>query len=130
VARRFIVYREARARGRAERRVRLREPDGRESVLDRAVLRSAIAEAAVGLGPAVDVEAVYREMLGSLYDGITRDEIAKSAVLAARARMEREPEYTYLAARLLLVRVYAEALDTSVALHEMERIYGARFERY
>ncbi len=130
VARRFIVYREARTRGRAERRVRIREADGRESVLDRAVLRSAISEAAAGLGAAVDVEAVYREMLASLYDGVSREEIGRAAVLAARARTEREPEYAYLAARLLLTQVYAEALGAPVALHEMERLYGARFKAY
>jgi len=130
VARRFIVYREARARGRAERRIRIREADGRESVLDRAVLRSAIAEAAAGLGAAVDVEAVYREMLAGLYDGVSREEIGKAAVLAARARTEREPEYAYLAARLLLTQVYAEALGAPVALYEMERLYGARFDAY
>jgi ribonucleoside-diphosphate reductase alpha chain len=130
VARRFIVYREARARGRAERRVRIREADGRESVLDRAVLRSAIAEAAAGLGGRVDVEAVYRDMLAALYDGVSREEIAKAAVLAARARTEREPEYAHLAARLLLAQLYSEALAAPVALHEMERLYGKRFESY
>ncbi len=130
VARRFIVYREARARGRAERRIRLREANGRESVLDRAVLRSMISEAAAGLGPVIDVEAVYREMLAGMYDGVTREEIAKGAVLAARARTEREPEYAYLAARLLLTQVYSEALGAPVSLHEMERLYGERFESY
>ncbi|HVH13033.1 MAG TPA: ribonucleoside-diphosphate reductase subunit alpha, partial [Longimicrobium sp.] len=130
VARRFIVYREARARGRAERRIRIRETDGRQSVLDRAVLRSAIAEAAAGLGPAVDVEGVYREMVAGLYDGVSREEIGKAAVMAARARTEREPEYAYLAARLMLAQVYAEALGAPVALHEMERLYGARFGAY
>ena len=130
VARRFIVYREARARGRAERRIRLRESNGRESVLDRAVLRSMIAEAAAGLGEAVDVEGVYREMLAGLYDGVSREEIAKGAVLAARARTERAPEYAYLAARLLLTQVYSEALNAPVSLHEMGHLYRERFEVY
>jgi ribonucleoside-diphosphate reductase alpha chain len=129
VARRFIVYREARARGRAERRIRLRETNGRESVLDRAVLRAMIAEAAAGLGE-VDVEGVYREMLAGLYDGVSREEIARGAVLAARARTERAPEYAYLTARLLLLQVYSEALDAPVSLHEMGHLYRERFERY
>ena len=130
VARRFIVYREARARGRAERRIRLREANGGESVMDRAVLRSMIAEAAAGLGEAVDVDGVYRDMLAGLYDGVPREEIAKAAVLAARGRTEREPEYAYLAARLLLIQVYSEALGAPVSLHEMDRLYEERFEAY
>ncbi|MDR0788093.1 MAG: ribonucleoside-diphosphate reductase subunit alpha [Gemmatimonadota bacterium] len=130
VARRFIVYREARARGRAERRIRLKEADGRELMLDRAVLRAAIAEAASGLGPAVDVEAVYREMVAGLYDGITREEISKAGVMAARARTEREPEYAWLAARLMLIQLYTEALGTPVSLRDMELRYPGSFEGY
>lgn len=130
VARRFIVYRETRARGRAERRIRLTEADGRETVLDRAVLRSLIAEAADGLGSVVDVDEIYEDMLRGLYDGVSREEIAKAAVLAARARTEREPEYSYLAARLLLVQIYSEGLSTPVSLPEMERLYPEQFETY
>ena len=130
VARRFIVYREARARGRAERRVRLRDADGREAVLDRAVLRSLIVEAAAGLGPAIDVDSVYGEMVAGLYDGVSREEIAKSAIFAARSRTELEPAYTYLAARLLLIQMYGEAIGAPVALHDMERLYTQRFRDY
>ena len=60
-------------------------------------------------------------MLAGLYDGISREEIGKAAVLAARARTEREPEYAHLAARLLLVQMYGEALGGHRSLHEMER---------
>jgi ribonucleoside-diphosphate reductase alpha chain len=130
VARRFIVYREARARSRAERRVRIREADGHETVLERAVLRSQIAEAAAGLGAAIDVDGVYHNLLASLYDGVTRPEIAAAAVLAARARTEQEPEYSSLAARLRLAQMYLEALGNTVGLREMEQLYADRFEAY
>jgi ribonucleoside-diphosphate reductase alpha chain len=130
VARRFIVYREARARSRAERRVRIREADGHETVLERAVLRSQIAEAAAGLGAAIDVDGVYHDLLASLYDGVTRPEIAAAAVLAARARTEQEPEYSSLAARLRLAQMYLEALGNTVGLREMEQLYADRFEAY
>src|SRR5690606_19232439 len=89
-----------------------------------------IAEAAAGLGEAIDVEGVYSETLAGLYDGVSREEIAKGAVLAARARTEREPEYANLAARLRLIQVYSEALGEPVSLHEMERLYAERFEGY
>lgn len=130
VARRYVLYREARARARAMGSIRVREADGRESLLDRAPLRAMIEEAAAGLGDAVDVEGVYRDLLAALYDGVTRKEIGRAAVMAARARTEREPEYAYLAARLLLTQLYAEALAAPVALHEMARLYSERFEAY
>src|SRR5690606_14146576 len=130
VARRYVLYREARARARAMGSIRVREADGRESLLDRAPLRAMIEEAAAGLGDAVDVEGVYRDLLAALYDGVTRKEIGRAAVMAARARTEREPEYAYLAARLLLTQLYAEALAAPVALQEMARLYSERFEAY
>ena len=36
----------------------------------------------------------------------------------------------YLAARLLLIQVYSEALGAPVSLHEMDRLYEERFEAY
>ena len=57
-----------------------------------------------------------------------RDEPPKAFEI--RRRTEREPEYAYLAARLLLTQLYAEALAAPVALQEMARLYSERFEAY
>ncbi|MHB1168437.1 MAG: ATP cone domain-containing protein, partial [Longimicrobiales bacterium] len=130
VARRYILYREARAQRRQGKRLRLREANGAESILSGAVLRSTIAEAARGLGEGVDVERVYRETLASVYDGITRTELSRAAILAARSHIEEQPEYTYLAARLLLEQLYAEALERPVAASEMEQLYAESFPTY
>jgi len=134
VARRFILYREARAHRRAavggRTRIRIREADGQLSVLQPAVLRAIVVDAAHGLGSAVDVDGVYRETLASLYDGVTRDEINKALVLAARARTDREPEYAQLAARLRLDDMYAEAIGRPVTRRDMTAAYEKSFADY
>ncbi len=130
VARRYILYREARAHRRRGPRLRLRNAGGGTSVLEAGVLRSALHDAARGLGPEVDVEAVYSETIAVVYDGISAAELATASILAARSRIERAPEYTYLAARLLLAEVYAEALGRRVTRHEMRRFYVTEFSRY
>jgi len=130
VARRYILYREARAQRRQGQQLRIREITGGESILSAAVLRSAIAGAARGLGDAVDVERVYRETLASVYDGITRLELSRASILAARSHIEEQPEYTYLAARLLLDQLYSEALERPVAGGEAEQLYAERFVAY
>src|SRR5215218_5185026 len=48
VARRYILYREARARRREEKALRLRDADGQEVLLNLALLRSWITEACAG----------------------------------------------------------------------------------
>jgi ribonucleoside-diphosphate reductase alpha chain len=132
VARRYIVYRDARAQRRQghEPRLRLRNADGTTSVLEAAVLRSTMLDAARDLGPDVDADAVYRETIAAVYDGISRSELTKAAILATRSRIERAPEYTYLAARLLLADVYAEAIGRPVNRQEMRRLYASEFGAY
>jgi ribonucleoside-diphosphate reductase alpha chain len=130
VARRFILYREARAARRGGPRLRVRDADGRESVLEAALLRRDIAEAAEGLTPAVDPAGIAADTLAAAYDGMTHGEIAAAAVLAARARVEQAPEYGTLAARLRLRELYAEALGAPAAFGEMPARYAQRFAGY
>lgn len=87
VARRFILYRDARAQRRkgGRIRIRVRRADGRDTLLEGSVLHARIREAAADLGAFVDVEAVYAETLSTLYDGIAPAEVSKAAVMAARA---------------------------------------------
>ncbi len=134
VARRFILYREARtlrrttARGTA--RIRIREADGTHSILEPALLRATIADAAIGLGEAVDINTIHNESLATIYDGISRNELRKALVLSARGRTDREPEYAQLAARLLLNDVYAESIGKSVSYRDMETLYRDQFNEY
>ena len=130
VARRYIVYREARAQRRQGVRLRIGNASGGMSVLEASVLRSEILDAARGLGDEIDADAVYRETVAVVYDGITRAELSKASILAARSRIERAPEYTYLAARLLLIDMYAEALGRTVDRQDMRRLYASEFAAY
>src|SRR5690606_32345913 len=45
-----------------------------------------------------------------LYDGITQDDLSLAPIMAARTLIEQEPNYAYVAARLLLDRLRREAL--------------------
>ncbi len=129
VARRYILYREARAARRAGPRIRLRAADGRVSFLAGSVLRNDLAEAASGL-IGVDVDAVYRETLTDLYDGMTPAQLADAAILVARAKVEREPAYSHLAARLRLQHHYTEILGPGVRLANAASAYRGRFRAY
>ena len=130
VARRFILYRNARAERRRGPRLRIRELDGRESLLEGSVLRGLIAEAAEGLTPAVNPVVVADEALASSYDGVTRIEVGTSAIMAARSRIEQAPEYATLAARLLLGNLYGEVIGRGVTYGEMRTLYGTHFPGY
>ena len=50
--------------------------------------------------------------LKDLYDGVPMDEVRKGVVLAARTLIEKDPQYSYVTARLLLDALRFEALGT------------------
>lgn len=132
VARRYILYREARAEERRARVLHYMRADGTEAELDHDALRQRIVDACVGLdGDAHALAApVFAEAIGSVYNGIGEAEITQAIILAARSRIERDPAYTYVAARLLLTALYAESFGTPTALADATIAYQEYLPRY
>ncbi|ESQ14448.1 MAG: ribonucleoside-diphosphate reductase subunit alpha [Thiohalocapsa sp. PB-PSB1] len=120
VARDYVLYREARARERAERAalaapaeqhcLNVRLGDGSLRPLDTDRLARLVDEAARDLD-AVDPKAILEDSLRNLFDGVKEADVGQSLVLSARALIEREPAYSQAAARLLLDTLRREALS-------------------
>lgn len=136
VARAYVLYREERARIRAERAARERAApapvlhvvdDGVRRPLDLAALDALLAAACDGLGADVDRGAIREAVLRDLYDGVPMEEVRKSLVLAARALIERDPAYSYVTARLLLHNIRLEVLGEEVSQADMQARYAAAF---
>jgi len=130
VARRYIIYREARARRREEAALRLIDADGTEVLLNLALLRSWIAEACAGYEDRVSAKAIAEEVLGGLHSGAALADLERSIVLAARTRIEIDPAYSFVAARGLLRGLYAEALGRRVGIDEAQVAYPLAFAGY
>ncbi|MEQ8661794.1 MAG: ATP cone domain-containing protein, partial [Gammaproteobacteria bacterium] len=112
VARSYVLYREERARERkaveATRQPAARSstitvtlPDGSKAPLDENRLHKVVEEACTDI-PAADGAAIIGETLRQLFDGVAEVDVARAATMSARTFIERDPEYTYVAARLLL----------------------------
>ena len=120
VARAYVLYREEHARMRREKAtedggsgtpvLQVRGSDGVLKPLDEARLSRLVEEACAGL-EGVSPEPVLAETRRNLYDGISGDELSLALVMSARALVEREPNYTFVSARLLLDRLRGEALS-------------------
>ncbi|OGA20701.1 MAG: ribonucleoside-diphosphate reductase subunit alpha, partial [Betaproteobacteria bacterium RIFCSPLOWO2_02_FULL_67_19] len=138
VARAYVLYREERAKARAHEKAG-REPSARPAVLqvldasgerrplEVAALRRLLESACVGLerdtSPAQILEATLRD----LYDGVPAEEVRKSAILAARALIEKDPAYSYVTARLLLHTIRLEVLGEDVPQEAMQARYATAF---
>ncbi len=120
VARAYVLYREARARERAARQAQAAadeqaapglawvRADGTRAPLDEAALVARLEEACQGLEGA-SAARVASEAMKGLYDGIPEDELDQALLLAARGLIEQDPDYDFVAARLLLARLRREA---------------------
>jgi ribonucleoside-diphosphate reductase alpha chain len=134
VARAYVLYREERARARAQEKVARKDEihvvdAGQRRPLDRERLRRAVAAACEGLAEA-SPEPILETTLRDLYDGVPMDEVRKSAVLAARALIEKDPCYSYVTARLLLDIVRLEVLGQEASHAEMQARYSQYFPQF
>ncbi len=133
VARAYVLYREERAKLRAQEkaartndaRVHVVE-NGQRRPIDRDALQRLVVAACEGLADALS-EPILEATLRDLYDGVPMDEVRKSAVLAARALIEKDPAYSYVTARLLLNIIRLEVLGEEASQGDMETRYAAYF---
>ena len=121
VARAYVLYREDRARKRAEETaaqasettqsaIHVTLADGSRARLDNKRLELIVDEACAGLD-GVSPAPVLAETQRNLYDGISQDELALASIMAARTLVEQEPNYAYVSARLLLDKLRGEVLS-------------------
>ncbi|AEG94566.1 ribonucleoside-diphosphate reductase subunit alpha [Ramlibacter tataouinensis] len=135
VARAYVLYRERRAQERAKQQ----QPeapaapvfhvlDGGERVpLDLGRLKGLIEAACAGLGADVKPDPIAAETMRNLYDGVPIDEVYKASILAARTLIEKDPDYTYATARLLLHTIFKEVLGRDIEPAEMAASYADYF---
>ncbi|WP_295532171.1 ribonucleoside-diphosphate reductase subunit alpha [uncultured Pseudacidovorax sp.] len=139
VARAYVLYRERRAQERSKQveqtataaAPQLHVLDGGERVpLDMGALQSLLQSACVGLGDGVKAEPIVAETMRNLYDGVPLDEVYKASILAARTLIEKDPDYTYATARLLLHTIVKEVLGRETAQAEMGAAYADYFPQF
>lgn len=116
VARDYVLYREQRRQVRDSQeteikpgQIRVKLTDGSMIPLDEARLKTVITEACQNLEN-VSPETLFADTKSNLFDGLTRQDLARATVMSARQAVETEPNYTYVAARLLLDDLRAEGL--------------------
>jgi ribonucleoside-diphosphate reductase alpha chain len=135
VARAYVLYRERRTQERAQVKVEkapatptLHVLDGGQRVaLDLQNLHNLIENACAGLGADVKADPIVAETMRNLYDGVPMEEVYKASILASRTLIEKEPDYTYATARLLMHTIAKEVLGKEVTQAEMSEEYANNF---
>ncbi len=143
IARSYVIYRAERSRMREQKQetespkeaeISVTFEDGHQGPLDTARLRTVIDEACEGLSD-VSADAIYNETLKNLYPGVKMEDVRTSLVMTARTMVEKDPNYSYVTARLLMDTLRAEALGflgitDSATQSEMHYRYAATLKPY
>ncbi|MDO8438814.1 MAG: ATP cone domain-containing protein, partial [Telluria sp.] len=104
--------------------------NGVRRALDMQQVRDLINAACVGLEKHVDADAILAETVKNLYDGVPVEELHKSAILAARALMEKDPAYSQVTARILLHTIRKEVFAKEVPQAKAAAHYIEYFPQY
>lgn len=89
-------------------------------------IKACVERACEGLTNTNPREVVYNARI-NLYDGVKTSEIDTALIKSARFLIEREPEYRYVAARLLLATVYKEVFGEGADADAFELQYQKTF---
>jgi ribonucleoside-diphosphate reductase alpha chain len=138
IARAYVLYREKRTQERARQpqtpatqAPQLHVLDGGKKVaLDIGKLQALIEASCAGLGADIKPDPIVLETMRNLYDGVPIDEVYKASILAARTLIEKDPDYTYATARLLLHTIRREVLGEEVVQEDMATRYAEYFPQF
>jgi len=143
IARAYVLYREERRKAREpdlkqqasdSKTPLIKMPDGELMPLDLNRIETIVREACRELEH-VNIEPVIKDALRNLYNQATLEDVHKVLIMAARALVETEPNYTYVSARLLLDSMRTEALlkldiQRDATFDEMVGLYPSYFKTY
>ncbi|MFC2049479.1 ribonucleoside-diphosphate reductase subunit alpha, partial [Chlamydiota bacterium] len=104
--------------------------DGTSYKLGRSDLRKKIAYACKGHKKATAPDELVEMAITNFYDGIKDHEVDLAITMAARAKVEIEPAYTYVAANLLLDSLYRETIGVEASHPNLPKLYKQYFKEY
>ena len=103
---------------------------GKRVALDLNYLKSLMVNACAGLGKDVSPEPIVAETMRNLYDCVPMEEVYKASILASRTLIEKDPDYTYVTARLLMHTIAKEILGKEVTQDQMAEEYINYFPQF
>ena len=143
-ARTYILYREERTQERKKEapvidipnkpEINITKTDGTLVALDIDKVAALINDACEDLEE-VSMNEVLEEALKNLYDGVSIADMRTSLVMSARTKVEKEPNYSFVTARILMDQIRNEALGflgiaEEATYQDMEKYYPQALDAY
>ncbi|MBO0780796.1 MAG: hypothetical protein J2P37_18390, partial [Ktedonobacteraceae bacterium] len=95
-------------------------------------IQAVLTDVCQGLAPLIDQKRLREDLLTTLPDNATSAQFWQALLLAARAQIEIEPAYTFVAARALLLALYQEVQPSwqPIGLTDASVLYQQYFPLY
>jgi len=106
--------------------MKVKKRSGKEEEFNEKKIHNCAKRACKGLESTDYKQVVYNATL-KLYDGIPTDAIDESLIKSARALIEQEPQYRFVAARLLLQALYKQVFSEGVDSDAFDLQYRKSF---
>lgn len=142
VARAYVLYREERRKIRSEQhaeestknQLHVTLHDGKIVPLDFNRLTDLVNTACADLED-VSAEQIIEDTRRNLFDKVPVQEVGRALIMSARVMIEKEPNYSYVAARLLSDDLRSEALSflgiqDKASFDEMKKLFPTYFKAY
>lgn len=141
VAKRYILYREDRAKVRSTKlselnvsldwvkSIKYRNYAGQDVPLNLEGLRFTIETCCQGLEN-VSAEKILQEAVKNYYNGISEEKISVANIMAAKSFLEADPNYSFVAARLLLLNLYHETIGGNLSFEGIKTEYPRYFSQF
>ncbi len=155
VARSYVLYREERSKEREEKEKREKKDKGptaeendyiivsygtsankeeaakKQKKLAKSHIKERISKACAGINGTL-AEDLYKDSLKGFYEGMNISDVDEGIIMSARTFIEREPNYTYVTARLLLNKLADQVLNSlniaeRTTLDELKDRYAEAF---
>ncbi|MEE3002823.1 MAG: ribonucleoside-diphosphate reductase subunit alpha, partial [Pseudomonadota bacterium] len=131
IHRSYIVYREKRAEERAKLEKENNKPaatvtlkDGSEITLSFGDISKYVKKKVSDLKE-VDAEVITKETIKSVFKGIKLDDFRKAIIITTKALVEKDPQYSYAAARFTLDQLQEDANEVIFPGAEVEVLYAS-----
>jgi len=143
VARAYVLYREERRKEREKVQqlntasssgIHVTLPGGEKVPLESLPINALIEQACTGLA-GVEAQQIITQTKRNLFDGVPLHDLHKAMILSTRMLIEKEPNYSYVSARLLLNELQYHALNflglaPANNLKELHDIYPSLLATY
>ncbi|ANH78773.1 ribonucleoside-diphosphate reductase subunit alpha [Candidatus Chlamydia sanziniae] len=145
VAKNYILYREARARVREQKHqdqdikedssseeesYYVQKADGGAYSLTKTDLHKHFVRACKRFPKTTNAQVLTDMAFVNFYSGIKESEVSIACIMAARANIEKEPDYAFVAADLLMDIVYQETLGYNALTPNLEEKHKQYFKEY